>query len=107
MQKFSYSSVSPLIFLGILGVLIISTLVMVSSYFLRPSIEIDLKEQLTHSLSNIGIIAPIIHVSGMDVTLSGTVSDSSEKEIAEETVRKVWGVRRVNNHLFVQKDLNN
>lgn len=106
MQRISYSSKSPLIFLSILGVLVISTLVMISSYFLRPSIEIDLKEQLIEKLSNIGINTPTIKVSGMDVTLTGTVSDQSKKIIAEETVKKIWGVRRVNNHLVVETEQN-
>jgi len=105
-QKFSDSSKSPLIFLSLLAVLIIATLVMISGYFLRPSIEIDLKEQLSNTLSNVGIDTPVVYVSGMDVTLKGTVSKKSEIVIAEEIVKKVWGVRRVNNYLLVESQQN-
>lgn len=75
---------------------------MISGYFLRPSIEFDLREQLSSRLSKVGIIAPVIYVSGMDVTLKGTVSKKSEIVTAEEIVKKVWGVRRVNNYLLVE-----
>ena len=105
-QTFSGSSKSPLILLSILGVLIIATLVMISSYFLRPSIEIDLRDQLSSGLSKAGIVTPIVHVSGMDVTLKGVVLDQSKIEEAEKTAKKVWGVRRVNNYLSVESQQN-
>jgi len=36
---------SPLIFLLLMGILVISTLVVVSEYFLRPQIEAELKKE--------------------------------------------------------------
>jgi len=38
---------SPLIFLLLIGVLVISTLVVASEYFLRPQIEAELKKEST------------------------------------------------------------
>ena len=38
---------SPLIFLLLMGVLVISTLVAVSEYFLRPQIEAELEKEST------------------------------------------------------------
>ena len=41
------STKSPLIFLLLMGVLVISTLVVASEYFLRPQIEAELKKSST------------------------------------------------------------
>jgi hypothetical protein len=38
---------SPLIFLSLMGILVISTLVVASEYFLRPQIEAELKKEPT------------------------------------------------------------
>jgi len=38
---------SPLIFLLLMGVLVVSTLVVASEYFLRPQIEAELKKEST------------------------------------------------------------
>jgi len=42
---------SPLILLFLVGVLVISTLVFVSEYFLRPQIEAELKKETTQSFT--------------------------------------------------------
>ena len=99
--KLSHSAQSALLLLSIIGVLIISTLVVISSYFLRPTIELDLKEKLVISLSDVALENQVINVSGRDITLHGSVGDIREATIAEETAKKVWGVRQVSNNLFV------
>ena len=42
---------SPLIFLLLMGVLVVSTLVVASEYFLRPQIEAELKKESTQHLT--------------------------------------------------------
>ena len=46
---------SPLIFLLLMGLLVISTLVVASEYFLRPQIEAELKKGSSQSFAVIGI----------------------------------------------------
>ncbi len=99
------SSKSALLLLSIIGVLVISTLVVISSYFLRPTIEFDLKEKLVSSLSKVGLNTPLVRVSGRDVELHGSVATVNELTIAEETAKRVWGVRQVNNHLLIKNTI--
>ena len=46
---------SPLIFLSLIGILVISTLVVASEYFLRPQIEAELKKEPTKRFAVISI----------------------------------------------------
>jgi len=93
---------SPLILLSTIGTLIIVTLVFASSTFLRPKIESDLKKQLHSQLSLSGLDETLIHISGRDVILMGTVKDKSEAEKAENTAKKIWGVRNVSNEILIE-----
>lgn len=93
---------SVLLLLSILGVLVISTLVVISSYFLRPSIELDLKAKLIDNFSKAGVDNSIIYVSGRDITLSGSVSSKADAKISENIAKSVWGVRQVNNSLLIE-----
>ena len=93
---------SPLVFLITLAVLVVSTLVVASSYFLKPSIETELKNQLTKEILMLGLFNPSIKISGRDVTLTGVVSKQSDVMKAENIARHVAGIREVSNQLVVK-----
>jgi len=100
-KKSDNSPKSAILLLGILGALIILTLVAVSSYFLLPSIEHDLEMKLKAGLSKVGIFNSEINISGRDITLNGLVSSKSDAVIAEIIANKTWGVRQVTNSLSI------
>lgn len=104
MQKSISSSKSALLLLSMLGVLIVSTLVAISSYFLLPSIELDLKTKLVANLSQTGITSSNISVSGRNITLYGSVSSNTDIIVAEDIAKSIWGVRRVNNSLLIKTE---
>ena len=101
MQLLNNTPKSAILFLGIVGLLTISTLIAVSSYFLLPSIENDLKTKLSANLSKAGILNSTVNVSGRDITLNGFVFSKSDAELAEVIAKKTWGVRRVTNKLLI------
>jgi len=103
--KFNSSSKSALLLLSVLGILVISTLVVISSYFLQPTIELDLKRKLTESLSKAGMDSSIIRVSGRDITLHGSISSKNDAKVAEDIAKKIRGVRQVKNSLVVNVDI--
>lgn len=102
MQEAIKNSKSPFILLVTIGTLIIVTLVIASTYFLRPNIESELKTQLHRQLSISGLDGTLIHISGRDVILTGTVKNKSEAVKAENTAKEVWGVRNVNNQVLIE-----
>ena len=87
-----------------LGVLIISTLVAISSYFILPSIELDLKTKLVANLSQTGLTSSNIRVSGRNITLYGSVSSNTDITVAEDIAKSIWGVRQVNNSLLIKTE---
>lgn len=103
MTQSGSSPKSAFILLSIISIMVISTLVLISSYFLRPAIEINLKDQLVSSLSKAGLMNSMVRVSGRDVELHGAVSNINERIAAEEAAKQIWGVRQVENHLLVMK----
>lgn len=86
-----------------IAVLVISTLVVASTYFLRPNIEDNLKTELKYRFSQVGLGNAVIDVSGRDVILMGDVNNKAEVIKAENTAKKIWGVREVENKLLVNK----
>lgn len=99
------SSKSALLLLTILGALIVSTLVVISSYFLRPIIEHELKKELLIGLSQVGITTSNIYISGRDVTLYGVITNKSKAIKAEKLAKEIWGVRQVTNKLLIKKPI--
>lgn len=93
---------SPLVLLVTLSILVVATLVVASSYFLRPSIEQELKRVLTTRFSNVGLTQTVVNISGRDVVLNGVVKDQSEAKKAELTAKETWGVRQVDNQLLIK-----
>jgi len=93
---------SPFVFLVTLAVLVIATLVVATSYFLRPSIELELKNKLLNNFASLGFNNTTIHISGRDITLHGAVKNKTEAMQAENTAKEIWGVREVDNQLLIK-----
>jgi len=93
---------SPLIFLSTMAVLIVSTLVVASAYFLKPTIESELANRLIQRFSVKGFVDTQIKISGRDVTLLGYVSDETEAQEAETIAKQVSGIREVENKLVIK-----
>lgn len=85
-----------------IGLLIIFTLVIASTYFLRPTMESELKQQLDNKLYLSGIRNTRIDISGRDVTLNGLVKDKAEANRVERIAKDIWGIRDVSNHLVIK-----
>lgn len=102
MSKSQQSAKSPFVLLTSLGILVIATLVVGTTYFLRPSIEHELKEKLLHNFANAGFVNTIVNISGRDVTLHGNVQDKAEALKAENTAKETWGIRQVDNQLLIK-----
>ncbi len=93
---------SPLIFLTTMAVLIVSTLVVASAYFLKPTIESELADRLIQRFSLKGLVDTKIKISGRDVTLIGYVSDETEAQEAEAIAKQISGIREVENKLLIK-----
>lgn len=84
---------SPLILLILISILIIATLLMVAYYFVRPTIESELKYEIRSDLDNNGLQNTNIIISGRDVVVSG--SSEASTAAAKKVVEDVRGVRKV------------
>ena len=79
-----------------------ATLVVASAYFLRPSIETELKKKLSDGFSKAGIVCCLITISGRDVILNGAVPNKATSFKVEKTAKEIWGVRQVTNKLLIK-----
>ena len=93
---------SPLILLTTLAILTVATLVAASAFFLKPSIELELKTKLVQSFADVGLFDTGINVSGRDVILSGEVDTNNDVIKAEKIAKEVLGIRTVINQLVVK-----
>ncbi|MEE9446126.1 MAG: BON domain-containing protein [Cocleimonas sp.] len=98
----SFRSKSPLVLLLLLTILVISTLITASAYFLRPSIETEIKEKVIEKIEQKGLGNMIVDVSGRDVTISGYVDTKEKSSKVEEISSEVQGVREINNKLLIK-----
>jgi outer membrane protein OmpA-like peptidoglycan-associated protein len=64
----------------------------------RGAIEKDLTERARQALAGSGARWADVNFSGRDVVLTGNASTENEPPEAEAVLRKLWGVRRVNNN---------
>ena len=99
MQKTVRSSKSPLTLLVLLGIMIISTLVVISDYFVRPGMEQDLTQKVTQGLHKQGLLDATVKVRGRDVILSGSVPNSVTSKQAEEMIQQIQGIHQIDNNL--------
>ncbi len=93
---------SPLVFLFLVSVLVVSTLVVASEYFLRPQIELELKQKITHRFAQVGLAKTNIELSGRDVILNGSVKSKDAVMRAERATKEIWGIRQVDNQILIK-----
>jgi len=101
-HNLSFKPKSPLVLLFLLTLLVISTLITASAYFLRPSIETEIKEKVIATIEEKGLGNMTIDVSGRDVTISGSVDTESDSSRVEKISSEVQGVREINNKLLIK-----
>ena len=106
MQAEDTTSKSPLTLLLLIGILVISTLVVISNYFLRPGLESSIKDQVRGNLSEIGIETVKVSVEGRNVLLEGFTLNHSDWEKAVNIVNKIQGINQVENLLVVKNQTN-
>ncbi len=85
-----------------MAILVIATLVAASEYFLRPQIESELKQEITHSFVQAGLSVADIKLSGRDVTLNGAVASKFVAQKVENAAKQITGVRHINNQIIIQ-----
>jgi len=103
LRNINFRSKSPLVLLFLLTLLVISTLVTASAYFVRPSIETELKGKVIEKIEEKGHKNMVVNVSGRDVTISGSVDSKEESSSVERMSSEVKGVREINNKLLIKK----
>ena len=91
-----------MVLLFVITLLVISTLVTASAYFLRPSIELELKEKVTLKMDQNEVSNITVNVSGRDVTIDGSVRNKETLSSVEKVTSEVQGVREVNNRLVIK-----
>lgn len=96
---------SPLTLLVLLSLLVILTLVAASTYFLRPTIELELKEKVTDKIEAKGHVNIKVDVSGRDVTLKGMVNSAEESSKLESISSQVKGVHEIKNKLLIKEEV--
>ncbi len=66
-----------------------------------PDIHADLARRSLAALNFNGLYDLVITPQGQQITLSGTVADEQQRDLAEATVRSVWGVAKLVNELQI------
>ena len=101
MLKTKPQSKSPLTLLLLIGCLVISTLVMISNYFFRPGLELELKNRIVSKLYSYSLYNPVIKVEGRDVVLKGIARNRAEAEKIEAEIQSISGIHQVDNKLLI------
>lgn len=94
-------SKSPLTLLLLIGFLVICTLVMISNYFLRPGIELDLKNKVITHLYKHDVFNAMVKVEGRNVKLSGITSNELEAQKVGAAIQNISGVHQLENNLVI------
>jgi len=92
---------SPLTLLSLIACLVIATLVMISNYFFRPGLELDLKNRIVSKLYSYDLLNPVIKVEGRDVILKGVAFSKAEAENIEAEILSISGIHQVENKLLI------
>ena len=95
-------SKSPLMLSLILASLVIATLVMISNYFFRPGLELDLKNKILSKQYSHQLLNPNIKVEGRDVILKGIARNKFEAAKIEAEIQSVSGIHDVDSRLLIQ-----
>jgi OOP family OmpA-OmpF porin len=80
------------------GVIPLVGIALAAVYLERGAIETDLSERAARALADKGASWAIVAISGRDVVLTGGATHDNEPVEAEAALRRVWGVRYVNNN---------
>lgn len=89
---------SKVLFLGFAGLILI---IVCCLLFKTAHIENDISVRAQSALSETIFPAVVLSVDGRDVSLTGTVGSTQEKEEAEKNLSAVYGIHAVNNMLEV------
>ena len=104
MFKSDQKSKSPLTLSLLVACLIIATLVMISNYFFRPGLEMDLKNRILSKLYSHRLLNPVIKIEGRDVILKGIARNKSEAAKIEAEIQSVSGIHNVDSRLLIQNE---
>lgn len=94
-------SKSPLTLLLLIACLVIATLVMISNYFFRPGLELDLRNRIVSKLYSYRLYNPVIKVEGRNVILNGIARNKIEAEKVVDEIQSISGIHRVENKLLI------
>ena len=95
-------SKSPMMLSALIGVLIISTLMTVSYYFLSPGVENNLKHQIVKSLNKYQLFNAVVSVEGRDVVLRGIAQNESDANKLEMEIKNISGIHKVDSKLLIK-----
>lgn len=96
MNSDNHQQTSPFTLVIILGVLVISTLVLISHFFLAPKIENDLRNQISERLTKEMNGNVFFNISGRDVNVKALVADKTEADKFKSIISSVEGIRDFN-----------
>ena len=85
----------------LIGLLLLAAVAWYAVKHYTPQIERDLANRSNQALSGEGLANANVEIDGRTAILSGSVADSEEKDLAEETVAGIFGVRAVDNQLSI------
>lgn len=95
---------SPFILLFLLSILVISTLVVASLYFVRPNLETELEQRVTQNIEKVGVDETKVDVvvTGRDAVITGEVASLAVAKKVEQTAKDTCGIRFIDNQLLVK-----
>lgn len=96
-------SKSPFTLLLLIASLIVSTLVVISYYFLSPGIEQDLKNKIVTHLHSHNVFNTVVKVEGRDVTLSGIAENALEAQKVEKAIQGISGINEFESNIEILK----
>ncbi|KAG1657139.1 5'-3' exonuclease [Nymphon striatum] len=99
-------SKSPLTLLLLIGIMVISTLVVISNYFLRPSLELNIKDEVSQNLKENGFKSVKVKVEGRDVLLEGFIFKQEDSLKVENVMSRIQGIHQIDNQLVVKNQTN-
>jgi len=102
MLKPEAKSKSPLTLSLLIACLLIGTMVMISHYFFRPGLEMDLKNRVVNKLYSFNLLNPVIKVEGRDVVLNGVVPNKKAAAKIEAEIESISGINNVKSQLLIQ-----
>lgn len=86
----------------IVASLVIATLVMISNYFFRPGLELDLKNKILSKQYSHQLLNPVINVEGRNVILKGIARNKVEAAKIEAEILSVSGINDLDSRLLIQ-----